>query len=121
VPPNDRRSAASRVGSLSRFGFASRAARRLQRLVRQPARISDSSGGIENPLERLVDGLLGGKGVGHFWLDEHDVCALARPSCVLATDAALHRCKVVLGTHVVSWDVILLHRTFAHAAWRVAR
>ena len=42
-PANDRRSAASRVRSFSRSGLAPRAARRLQRLVRQPASTTHSS------------------------------------------------------------------------------
>src|SRR5712691_5554472 len=98
--PNDRRSAASRTRPALRFSLALLAARRLQRLVRQPACTAYGSCCIENPLERLVDGLLGGKRARNLWLDEDDVGALAGPPRILATDAALHRCKVVLGTHV---------------------
>src|SRR5713101_6006944 len=117
--PNVRRSAASRAGSLGRFGLASRAARRLQRLVRQPADIPYGPSRIQNALESFVYGLLGGKGVRYFRLDEDNVGAFTCPLRVLAADATLHRGKIVLRAHVVNWDWIrLLHKSSAHALWR---
>jgi hypothetical protein len=85
-----RRSAASRPGRLMRLSLATGADLRLERRVRQAARATNRSGGVENSPQSLVHGNGRRERCGHIRLDENDVRAFTKPLDVLAPDAALH-------------------------------
>src|SRR5213594_643189 len=111
------RSAASRACSpwLSPGGCG--AARRLERLVRQPALSADGSRRVEHPTKCFVDRIVRRKSRRDFRVEQDQVASLAKPRDVLATDAALHRRKVVLRSQVVIVvSICLVHRTLARAS-----
>src|SRR6266545_1775771 len=111
------RSAASRACSPCLLRARCRAARRLERLVRQPPLSADRSRRVEHPAKRLVDRIVRRKGRSDFWLEQDQVASLAQPRDVLATDTALHRRKVVLRSQVVIvMSICLAHRTLARAS-----
>src|SRR5713226_1462249 len=81
-------SAASRARSPCLLRAGCGAARRLERLVPQPAFSADRSRRVEHPAKRLVDRIVRRKGRSDFRLEQDQVASLAQSRDVLATDTA---------------------------------
>src|ERR1039458_6802114 len=75
--------------------------RLVPRMSRAPLRQAYGFSQPEKGAEGIIDGGLGGKGLGQFRVEENEVGAGAISLHVLATNSTLHRCEIVLRTHAV--------------------
>ena len=92
------------------LGFTSRAARRLQRRVRQTSVCSDRSRRVKHSSKGSVHGLAGWECLGDLWIKDHNVALLSELLYILATNAAAHRTKVVFGSHVIFKRTDFFHK-----------